>query len=55
MSYEDLLGEITKELPHLKDQLSTPSVVFVREFNKVYITFQSKVLVEEKTFMKMKA
>ncbi len=55
MSYEDLLGEIAKELPHLKDQLSTPSVVFVREFNKVYITFQSKVLVEEKTFMKMKA
>ncbi len=54
MSYEDLLGEITKELPHLKDQLTTPSVVFVRQFNKVYITFQSKVLVEEKTFIKMK-
>ena len=53
MSYEDLLGQIYAELPHLKDQLKAPKVVYVRAQDKVYITFESDVLVEEATFLKM--
>ena len=53
MSYEDLLGQIYAELPHLKGQLMSPQVVYVKQQGKVYITFQSAVLVEEQTFLKM--
>ena len=31
MSYEDLLGQIVQELPHLKGQLMSPTVVYVRQ------------------------
>ena len=53
MSYEDLLGQIYQELPHLKGQLSQPQVVWVQQQGKVYITFHSGVLVEEKSFLRM--
>ena len=55
MSYEDLLGQIYTELPHLRGQLSSPRVVYVRAQGKVYITFDSAVLVEEATFLKMES
>ena len=53
MSYEDLLGLVYKELPHLRGALSSPRVVYVRAQGKVYITFESAVLVEEKSFLQM--
>ncbi|MDO4484742.1 MAG: hypothetical protein Q4C54_10055, partial [Clostridia bacterium] len=53
MSYEDLLSKIYAELPQLKGQLSSPTVVYIQQQNKAYITFQSKVLVEEKSFLMM--
>ena len=53
MSYEDLLSQIYRELPHLQGALSSPRVVYVRAQGKVYITFESSVLVEEKSFLKM--
>ena len=55
MSYEDLLGLIYGELPHLRGQLQSPRVVYVRAQEKVYITFDSMTLVEEATFLKMEA
>lgn len=30
MTYDELMGSITAELPHLAGQLSEPQVVFVR-------------------------
>ena len=53
MSYEDLLSLVYKELPHLKGALSSPRVVYVRSQGKVYITFDSSGLVEEKSFLQM--
>ena len=47
MSYEDLLSKIYEELPQLRGQLHSPHVVYLRPQGKVYITFQSNVLVEE--------
>ena len=53
MSYEDLLTQIYAELPHLKGQLTAPKVVYVKAQGKVYITFESGVLVEEASFLRM--
>ncbi|MBQ2931169.1 MAG: PHP domain-containing protein, partial [Clostridia bacterium] len=53
MSYEDLLAQIYAELPHLKGQLNAPKVVYVKAQGKVYITFESNVLVEEASFLRM--
>lgn len=53
MSYEDLLSKIYEELPQLRGQLHSPHVVYMRSQGKVYITFQSDVLVEEAAFLKM--
>ena len=53
MSYEDLMERIYAEFPHLRGQLAPPRVVYVRSRNKLYITFHSMTLVEEKTFLKM--
>ena len=53
MSYEDLLTRIYAEFPQLKDQLEAPTVVYVREQDKVYLTFRSKTLVGEAEFLKM--
>ena len=53
MSYEDLLSQIYTELPHLKGQLSAPKVVYVKAQGKVYITFESGVLVEYASFIRM--
>ncbi len=53
MSYDDLLGQLYAELPHLRGQLKSPQVVYVRAQGKVYITFESMVLVEEASFLKM--
>ena len=53
MSYEDLLGQIYAELPHLRGQLTSPQVVYVRAQGKVYVTFESQVLVEEASFLKL--
>ena len=53
MSYEDLLSKIYEELPQLRGQLHSPHVVYLRPQGKVYITFQSNVLVEEAAFLKM--
>ncbi len=53
MSYEDLLAQIYAELPQLRGQLSAPKVVYVRAQDKVYITFESGVLVEEASFLRM--
>lgn len=55
MSYEDLLGQIYSELPHLQGQLMSPQVVYVKAQGKVYITFESATLVEEKTFLRLEA
>ena len=55
MSYEDLLGQIYAELPHLRGQLTSPQVVYVRAQGKVYITFESQVLVEEASFLKLES
>ncbi|MGN0778757.1 MAG: PolC-type DNA polymerase III [Aristaeellaceae bacterium] len=55
MSYEDLLSQIYAALPHLKGQLSSPRVVYVWAQGKVYITFDSAVLVEEAAFLKMES
>lgn len=53
MGYEELLSQIYRELPHLTGKLRAPRVVYVRAQGKVYITFESMVLVEETTFLKM--
>ena len=53
MSYEDLLAQIYAELPHLKGQLKAPRVVYIKAQGKVYISFESDVLVEEASFLKM--
>ena len=53
MRYEDLLNQIYTELPHLKGQLSAPKVVYVKAQGKVYITFESAVLVEQDSFLRM--
>ncbi len=53
MSYEDLMNRIYDELPHLRGQLAPPQAVYVRARNKLYITFHSMTLVEEKTFLRM--
>ena len=53
MSYEDLLGQSYAELPHLKGHLHAPKVVYVKAQGKVYITFESGVLVEQASFLKM--
>ena len=53
MSYEDLMNRIYAEFPHLRGQLAPPRVVYVRARNKLYITFHSMTLVEEKTFLHM--
>ena len=55
MSYEDLLSQIYQELPQLRGQLASPRVVYVKAQGKVYITFDSNVLVEEATFLKMES
>ena len=55
MSYEDLLGQIYSALPHLRGQLSAPRVVYVRAQGKVYISFESAVLVEEATFLRLES
>ena len=55
MSYEDLLGQIYAELPHLRGQLTSPQVVYVRAQGKVYVTFESQVLVEEASFLKLES
>ena len=53
MSYEDLMNRIYDELPHLRGQLAPPQAVYVKARNKLYITFHSMTLVEEKTFLQM--
>ena len=53
MSYEDLLAQIYAELPHLRGQLHAPKVVYVKAQGKVYITFESGVLVEYASFIRM--
>ena len=53
MSYEDLMNHIYAEFPHLRGQLAPPRVVYVRARNKMYITFHSMALVEDKTFLRM--
>ena len=55
MSYEDMLGQIYAELPHLRGQLESPDVVYVRQQGKAYITFRSATLVEEQSFLKMES
>ena len=55
MSYEDLLSQIYQELPQLRGQLASPRVVYVKAQGKVYITFDSNVLVEEATFLKLES
>ena len=55
MSYEDLMEQIYQAFPHLRDQLDAPQVVYVRSQNKIYLTFRSRTLVEEKTFLEMKS
>ena len=47
------MEQIYRELPALRDQLKSPHVVYMRSQDKVYITFESMVLVEEDTFLKM--
>ncbi len=53
MTYPELLQKIYQDLPHLNGSLQQPSVVYVREENKVYITFKSLKLVDEQAFLRM--
>lgn len=53
MSYDELLSTIYKQLPQLEGKLGHARVVYVQEQSKIYVTFESMVLVEEATFMKM--
>jgi hypothetical protein len=55
MTYDALLQAISKELPQLEGKLRTPQVVFHRAQNKTYITFESTVLVEEASFLRLEA
>lgn len=47
------MNQIYAALPHLRGQLLPPRVVYVKSQGKVYITFESKVLVEEASFLQM--
>ncbi len=53
MSYQDLLALIFQSLPDLKGQLEPPDVVYMASEHKVYITFKSRTLVDEKAFLEM--
>lgn len=53
MSYEEIMGRIYAALPELRDLLMTPKVVYVASLRKAFITFEAKVLVEEKQFLVM--
>lgn len=53
MEYNEVLEKIYVELPHLRDQLQAPKVVYVRSQGKVYLTFESMTLVEEASFLRM--
>ena len=53
MSYDELLARIYAELPFLKGSLEHPTVVYVRDEDKVYITFQSRTLVDEQAFLRL--
>ncbi|MBR1685080.1 MAG: hypothetical protein IJ708_08060, partial [Clostridia bacterium] len=53
MSYQDLLERIYAALPFLRGQLDPPSVVYMQSERKVYITFSSHTLVDEKAFLEM--
>ena len=55
MSYDELLAQVYAALPQLKGQLHAPRVVYVQSQGKVYITFESNVLVEEASFLKLEA
>jgi len=53
MSYEDLLGRISRSIPELTGKLSAPRVTYVKSLKKTYITFESTVLAGEKEFLKL--
>ena len=53
MSYDELLAQVYAALPQLKGQLHAPRVVYVQSLGKVYLTFESNVLVEEASFLKL--
>ena len=53
MSYQDLLALIYQKLPELRGQLDPPQVVYIQSEHKVYITFYSRTLVDEKAFLTM--
>ena len=55
MSYDELLAQVYAALPQLKGQLHAPRGVYVQSQGKVYITFESNVLVEEASFLKLEA
>ena len=55
MSYDELFAQVYAALPQLKGQLHAPRVVYVQSQGKVYITFESNVLVEEASFLKLEA
>ena len=52
MTYDELMRGIVAELPQLEGNLSEPKAVYVREQNKCYVTYHSRVLVEEATFLR---
>ena len=51
MSYEDLLGRISRSIPELTGKLSAPRVTYVKSLKKTYISFESAVLVGERQFL----
>ncbi len=51
MSYEDLMTRVARAIPELAGKLSAPRVTYVRSLRKIYITFESTVLVGEKQFL----
>ena len=55
MSYEDLMRKIAREIPELAGKLSAPRVTYVKSLKKTYITFESSVLAEEESFLKLEA
>ena len=55
MTYEDLLSQIVQAIPELQGQLDPPQIVYMQAQGKVYITFNSRVLVNEKEFLELES
>ncbi len=53
MESGQMLAQLYRELPELSDKLTVERVIYKQAENKIYISFLSQVLVEEKAFLRM--